>query len=187
MSHLHDLQEQGPLQLKLSYLLQTLQHKYPEVERLAVALYDHGSDWVKTFVAVENQPNPLPLYHARLNETTWLQSVAASQTPRIINDFSVLQNSQKLHVKALLDAGYRASYTLPMCVNGYFFGFVFFNSRTPNLFQGMLLSELDVLGHLASLMVYNERSSVRTLLATLKSAMTLTHARDPETGNRQPS
>ena len=63
MSHLHDLQEQGPLQLKLSYLLQTLQHKYPEVERLAVALYDHGSDWVKTFVAVENQPNPLPLYH----------------------------------------------------------------------------------------------------------------------------
>jgi response regulator RpfG family c-di-GMP phosphodiesterase len=32
-------------------------------------------------------------------------------------------------------------------------------------------------------MVYNERSSVRTLLATLKSAMTLTHARDPETGN----
>ncbi len=183
MSHLHDLQEQGPLQLKLSYLLQTLQRKYPEVERLAVALYDHGSDWVKTFVAVENQPNPLPLYHARLSETTWLQSVAASQTPRIINDFSVLQNSQKIHVKALLDTGYRASYTLPMCLNGYFFGFVFFNSRTPNLFQGMLLSELDVLGHLASLMVYNERSSVRTLLATLKSAMTLTHARDPETGN----
>jgi len=183
MSHLHDLQEQGPLQLKLSYLLHALQRKYPEVERLAVALYDHGSDWVKTFVAVEKQPNPLPLYHARLSETTWLQSVAVSQSPRIINDFSVLQNSQKAHVQALLDAGYRASYTLPMCVNGYFFGFVFFNSRTPNLFQGMLLSELDMLGHLASLMVYNERSSVRTLLATLKSAMTLTHARDPETGN----
>lgn len=69
------------------------------------------------------------------------------------------------------------------CVNGYFFGFVFFNARQAGTFQGALLSELDVLGHLASLMVYNERSSVRTLLATLKSAMNLTHARAPETGN----
>lgn len=183
MSHLHDLQELGPLHEKMHFLLQTLQHKYPEVERLAVALYDHGSDWVKTFVAVENQPNPLPLYHAQLKDTTWLLAVATSQTPRVINDFNVLQNSQKTHVRALLDAGYQASYTVPMCVNGYFFGFVFFNSRTPNIFHGMLLSELDVLSHLASLMVYNERSIVRTLLATLKSAMTMTHARDPETGN----
>ena len=55
MSHLHDLQEQGPLQAKLRYLLETLQNKYPEVQRLAVALYDHGSDWVKTFVAVEDK------------------------------------------------------------------------------------------------------------------------------------
>lgn len=183
MSHLHDLQEQGPLQQKLRYLLEALQLKYPEVQRLAVALYDHGSDWVKTFVAVEDKANSLPFYHARLKDTTWLQSVAASQVPRVINDFSVLEDSHKVHVQALLAAGYRASYTLPMCVNGYFFGFVFFNSRTPGVFQGMLLGELDMLGHLASLLVYNERSSVRTLLATLKSAMNLTHARDPETGN----
>lgn len=103
--------------------------------------------------------------------------MAASQTPRVINDFSVLEDSHKQHVQALLESGYRASYTLPMCVNGYFFGFVFFNARQAGTFQGALLSELDVLGHLASLMVYNERSSVRTLLATLKSAMNLTHAR----------
>lgn len=183
MSQLHQWQEQGPLQHKLQQLLHTLQQKYPEVQRLAVALYDHGSDWVKTFVAVENGANALPFYHARLHDTTWLQTVAASQTPRVINDFSVLEDSHKQHVQALLESGYRASYTLPMCVNGYFFGFVFFNARQAGTFQGALLSELDVLGHLASLMVYNERSSVRTLLATLKSAMNLTHARDPETGN----
>lgn len=183
MSHLHDLQDQSPLQQKLRYLLTTLQQKYPEVQRMAVALYDHGSDWVKTFVAIEDGQNSLPFYHARLTETTWLQAVAASQTPRVINDFSVLQHSHKQHVLALLEAGYRSSYTLPMCVNGYFFGFVFFNARQPDVFKGMLPSELDVLGHLASLMVYNERSTVRTLLATLKSAMTMTHARDPETGN----
>jgi len=183
MSQLHDLQAQSPLQHKLHHLLQTLQLKYPHVQRLAIALYDHGSDWVKTFVAVEDGSNSLPLYHAKLKDTTWLQAVAASQTPRVINDFAALQDNHKQHVKALLEAGYRSSYTLPMCVNGYFFGFVFFNARSSNVFQGMLLSELDVLGHLASLMVYNERSTVRTLLATLKSAMTMTHARDPETGN----
>ena len=183
MSHLHDLQEQGPLQAKLRYLLETLQNKYPEVQRLAVALYDHGSDWVKTFVAVEDKDNSLPYYHAQLKDTTWLKAVADSQAPRVIADFAVLQDSHKVHVQALLDAGYRSSYTLPMCVNGYFFGFVFFNARQVGVFDGALLGELDMLGHLASLIVYNERANVRTLLATLKSAMNMTHARDPETGN----
>lgn len=183
MTLLHDLQEQGSLQHKLRQLLQALQHKYPQVQRLAVALYDHGSDWVKTFVAVEDQANALPHYHAKLSDTTWLQAVAVSQAPRVIPDFSVLEHSRKRHVEALLAAGYRSSYTLPMCVNGYFFGFIFFNAKQPNVFGDPLLSELDMLGHLASLMVYQERSNVRTLLATLKSAMNMTHARDPETGN----
>lgn len=183
MTLLHDLQEQSPLQQKLDQLLHTLQGKYPQVERLAVALYDQGSDWVKTFVAVEDQANALPHYHAKLSETTWLQAVAAAQAPRVIADFSVLEHSRKRHVEALLAAGYRSSYTVPMCVNGYFFGFIFFNAKQPGVFREPLLGELDMLSHLASLMVYQERSNVRTLLATLKSAMTLTHARDPETGN----
>ena len=183
MSLLHDLQEQSPLQQKLHQLLHTLQQKHPQVQRLAVALYDHGSDWVKTFVAVDDQANPLPHYHARLSETTWLLDVANHQTPRVINDFSVLEHSHKRHIEALISAGYRSSYTVPMCVNGHFFGFIFFNAQQIEAFHQPLLSELDMLGHLASLMVYNERASVRTLLAALKSATHLTHARDPETGN----
>ncbi len=183
MSGLHELQEPGPLSAKLHYLLHALQKKYPAVERLAIALYDPGSDWVKTFVAIEREANPLPFYHARLRDTTWLQAVATSQSPRVINDFSVLEDSNKRHVQALLAVGYRASYTVPMCVNGQFFGFVFFNSCTPGLFQGALLAELDMLAHFASLLVYNEHANVRTLLATLKSAMNMARARDPETGN----
>lgn len=183
MSLLHDLQEQSPLQQKLRQLLQTLRLKYPQVQRFAVALYDQGSDWVKTFVAVEEQGHALPHYHARLSETTWLLSVAQSQTPRIIDDFAVLEGSRKQHVEALLAAGYRSSYTLPMCVNGHFFGFIFFNAKQAGAFKDTLLGELDMFAHLASLMIYNERSSVRTLLATLRSAVNLTHARDPETGN----
>ena len=124
MSLLHDLQEQSPLQQKLHQLLHTLQQKHPQVQRLAVALYDHGSDWVKTFVAVDDQANPLPHYHARLSETTWLLDVANAQTPRVINDFSVLEHSRKRHIDALIAAGYRSSYTVPMCVNGHFFGFI---------------------------------------------------------------
>ena len=46
-----------------------------------------------------------------------------------------------------------------------------------------MLGELDMLGHLTSLIIYNERTNVRTLLATLRSAINLTHARDPETGS----
>lgn len=182
-SLLPTLQAPGPLSGKLEQLLRMVQLKYPDIARLAVALYDADSDLVRTFVAVDDVDNALPLYEAKLADVPWLRVVAETQTPRVINDFSVLEGSRKQHVQALLDAGYRASYTLPMCVDGRFFGFLFFNARSAHRFQDAVLSELDMLGHLASLVVYNERSNVNTLLATLRSAMAMTQARDPETGH----
>lgn len=177
------LRDASPLRDKLAFLLRSLQQKHPAVQRLAIALYDPDTDWVKTFLAVEDGQTDLTLYQARLQATTWLKAVADSQAPRIINDFSVLADSHKHHVQALLAAGYQSSYTLPLCVNGVFFGFLFFNARRPGAFEDSLLWELDMVGHLVALLVYNERASIRTLLATLRSAIDLTHFRDPETGN----
>lgn len=183
MNTLSALSHNATLRPKLEFLLRSVQQKHPGVQRLAVALYDHGTDLVKTFMAVEEGHTDLSHYQAHLEDTLWLKAVADAQEPRVINDFSVLEHSRKRHVQALIDAGFQSSYTLPMVVNGYFFGFIFFNSRQPGQFDQATLSELDMVGHMAALMVYNERSSVRTLLATLKSALDLTHFRDPETGN----
>lgn len=177
------LHQVSPLQDKLRLRLDTVQRKYREVERMAVALYDHDTDWVRTFLAVEAGSNPLAHYQARLVDTTWLKEIADTQSPRVINNFDVLHNSRKRHVQALIDAGYLSSYTVPMCVNGHFFGFIFFNSKSPGIFDPSLISELDMVGHMAALLAFNERANVRTLVATVKSALDMTHSRDPETGN----
>jgi HD-GYP domain-containing protein (c-di-GMP phosphodiesterase class II) len=64
-----------------------------------------------------------------------------------------------------------------------FFGFIFFNSGSKNVFDERLLGELDMLAHLITLMVYNERASISVLSATVKSAVEMSHERDPETGS----
>lgn len=45
-----------------------------------------------------------------------------------------------------------------------------------------VLEQLDVFGHLVSLMVANEIANMRTLVAAVTTAAHLTHQRDPETG-----
>ncbi len=106
--------------------------------------------------------------------------MARSLRPRLIEDLRVLAGShRKPHVKQLLDAGYLSSYTLPMCVNGHFFGFIFFNARQAGALGEALRAELDMLAHLLSLMVYQERMTLRTLQATLRSALGVA-CRDPE-------
>ncbi|MCG8672543.1 MAG: HD domain-containing protein [Pseudomonadales bacterium] len=51
------------------------------------------------------------------------------------------------------------------------------------MFTDRVLADLDVMAHMVTLLVYNERARVRTLLATIKSALDITHSRDPETGS----
>lgn len=46
-----------------------------------------------------------------------------------------------------------------------------------------MLKELDVFGHLISLMIINELSTVKVMDAALKTTRKITHLRDPETGS----
>lgn len=108
--------------------------------------------------------------------------MAAARQPRVVNNFAEFEHSEQSHSQALIRAGYRSSYTLPMIWEEHFFGFVFFNSKLPEVFTERVLADLDVIAHMVTLLVYNERSRVRTLLATIKSALDMTHSRDPETG-----
>jgi len=79
--------------------------------------------------------------------------------------------------------GYAASYTMPMFNNGIFFGFIFFNSDKNDVFDENTLRQIDTYGHLISLMVINEITSIRVLTAAVKTTGNITHVRDPETGS----
>lgn len=178
---LTNLNKKASIADKLKSLhLATKQH-HPFISRVAVALYDHDTDLLKTFIYSSDDQTPLANYQAKLSETESLQGIIENSDPRVINDLSTLEHSHKTHTKALLDAGYLASYTLPMIFNDHFFGFVFFNAAEKDVFTEHVMVELDMIGHMIGLLIYNERSSIRTLVATVKSALDMTHSRDPET------
>ncbi|MDX1693903.1 MAG: HD domain-containing protein [Ketobacteraceae bacterium] len=172
----------GTVSEKLAVLHDALREQHPFISRVAVALHDPSTDTVRTFAYSSDSESPLQVYEARLSECGSLAQVAQQRSPRVVNNFSEFEDSDQTHSRALINAGFRSSYTLPMVWEDHFFGFVFFNSKLPEVFTERVLADLDVIAHMVTLMVYNERSRVRTLLATIKSALDITHSRDPETG-----
>jgi HD-GYP domain-containing protein (c-di-GMP phosphodiesterase class II) len=177
------LNERAELGDKLDALRQVVIQRHPFIERVAVALYEAESDEVKTFLYSSDSDSPLTHYQAKLSESPSLLEIRQRMRPRVVNDLELFDQGQQRHTRAIAQQGYRASYTTPMACEGVFFGFAFFNSTTKDVFDERLLGELDMLAHLITLMVYNERANISTLSATVKSALDMSHERDPETGS----
>lgn len=169
---------------KLRFIHEVMAGHMPHITRIAVALHDPDTDYLRTFVYSSKEETPLSHYQAKLSECQSLAEIAATGEPRVVNDLSVFNRygDEHQHTQAIYDAGLRSSYTLPMTWDGHFFGFVFFNGDQQDVFSERVLTELDVIAQVITLLVYNERTNVRVLLATIKSALDLTHSRDPETG-----
>ena len=168
---------------KLGYMHSVMQLHMPYVDRIAVALYDEKTDLLKTYAYSSEHKSPLTNYQAKLSDCGSLKEIAKSQHPRLVQDLSVFNSSEHIHAQAILKAGYCSSYTLPMIWEGVLIGFVFFNSEHVGAFKESALNELDAIAHMITLIIYYEVASIKTLAATVKSALELTHSRDPETGN----
>jgi len=179
---LHKLNETLPLSEKLRFVHDVLRERFDAIERLAVALYDAETDMVRTFVDSGDVDSPLLHYEARLSESRSLADIVAKGVPRVVNDLKIFDASGHEHARRIAASGYGASYTMPMYLDGRFFGFLFFNSRRKDIFTDDVLHHLDVFGHLIALTVINDLSSVQRLLATVKTAREIAHARDCETG-----
>lgn len=177
------LNERAELGEKLDALRQVVVQQHPFIERIAVALYDESSDEIRTLLYSSDMDSPLTHYQSKLADAPSLQEIRRRMRPRVVNDLELFSNGQHQHTRAVAKGGYRASYTSPMMCEGVFIGFVFFNSTSSDVFDERLLAELDMLAHLISLMVYSERNSIGVLSATVKSAVDMTHERDPETGS----
>jgi HD-GYP domain-containing protein (c-di-GMP phosphodiesterase class II) len=152
------------------------------VHRISVAIYDPALDLLKTLAHSTDDGNPLPAYQAKLADTQSLQKIYLSRRPRIINDLAVFSDSEQTHTKRIKDHGFRASYTVPMYANEQLTGFIFFNSRLPNVLQERTLTNLDMIARLISLIVDLELNTVRTMHGALRTATSFSSYRDPETG-----
>ncbi len=179
---LDDLNQHATLQDKLYITHASISELFPFIVRIAVAIYDPETSLVKTFLHSSGEDNPLGHYSALLDDAPSLKRVLQTGLPRVINNMLTFEGDSE-HTKRLGRCGYAASYTMPMFNNGVFFGFLFFNADQTDVFDENTLRQLDVYGHLISLMVINELAPVQVLNAAVKTTGNITHLRDPETGS----
>ncbi len=177
------LNQGGSLKEKLIAVHRSVQEKLPFVARISVVLYDPSTNILKTYVHSSGEDNPLDHYQALLDNAPSLKEILARGRPRVINNMLNFDKHGKEHTKRLEQQGYAASYTLPLFNNGEFFGFIFFNAYETGVFTEDHLEELDLHGHLITLMAVNELNAIQTLIAAIKTTGHITHHRDPETGS----
>jgi len=180
---LEGLNKHTPLRDKLLVAHKSVSDIFPFIVRIAVAIYDPETKVLKTFLHSSGDDNPLGNYQALLDDAPSLKDILKKGLPRVANNLLTFENGQHEHTRRIGRQGYAASYTLPMFNNGVFFGFIFFNSNEKNVFSENVLRQIDIYGHIISLTVINELSSLRTLTAAVKTTGSITHLRDPETGS----
>lgn len=176
------LNQSAPLKEKLIAAHQAAQRNHPFIARIAIALYSPDTRVLSTYMHSSGEDNPLDHYQTLIDNAPSLKKIFDLGQPRVINMLTY-EDDNKEHKKRIGRQGYAASYTLPMLNNGEFFGFLFFNSYKKEVFDEKTLEELDLYGHIISLLVINEMSSIQALSAAIKITGNITHHRDPETGS----
>lgn len=176
------LGEDRPFGEKLEMLHDYLRQTLPWLDRVAVALYDPDTDWLKTYAHSSRGDNPLSLYEARLSTSRTLQEIVRLRQPRVVNDLDSL-STRRLHGERIRDQGYGSSYTLPIFRRNQLLGMLFFNSYQKHVLDEASLCHLDVVGHLVGYALMEQLSTTRTLVASIRSTASLAQQRDFETGS----
>ncbi len=171
-----------PARDKLCRIHEWVRGLFPFVARIAVTTYDPGTQVLKEYLHSGTEQDPMAHYSARLDCVPSLEALRREGRARVIEHPVTREQETSEHQRRIGRYGYAASYTLPMFCNGEFFGFIFFNSTEPEVFSEAVLGELDVVGHMVSLLVINELSSARTLLAATRATQHIARLRDNETG-----
>lgn len=171
------------LAAKVQTIHDALRERFAFIQRIAAAVYDPATDTLKTFLHTGEGATPLAHYTAKLSDAPSLHEILEKGRPRVVNDLAIFSGSTREHTHRIIASDYRASYTMPMYHQGRLFGFLFFNSRDPDCFGDEVLSQIDPFGHLIALTIINDLTMLHTLLASVKTARDMAHARDGETGS----
>ena len=172
-----------PLKDKLANAHNVIQDKLNFIARIAITLYDPATGLLKTYVDSSGEDKPLKHYEALLDNAKSLKEILKRGRSRVVNNLVTFEQGKQKHTERIGRQGYASSYTMPMFHNGEFVGFLFFNSYESDVFDEKTLTELDIFGHLVSLMVINELTTHKVMSAALKTTSDFTHLRDPETGS----
>ena len=161
---LDDLNRHIPLKEKLISAHRALKKTLPFIVRVAVAIYDPGTRVLKTFIHSSENESPLENYQSLLDDSPSLKKIIDRGLPRVINNMVTIDDGSKEHTRRIGRAGYSASYTMPIFNDGEFLGFIFFNSLEADVFNEKTLSQVDIFGHIISLMIIRELSTIKALV-----------------------
>lgn len=167
---------------KLGLVHQEMRSYFPNLSRVAVAIYEEERDLLKTFVYSGDIPTPLQFYQARLQTSESLSAIRHTGHARVVNDLSIYDKVEKVHSQRIGSSGYGSSYTVPFYNDGAFSGFIFLNSGNKNAFNDRVCHGLSPFVHLIGLLVLKEMDQIKVLLSSVTSALDISHHRDPETG-----
>ncbi len=179
---LDSLNQNLTLNEKLVCTHEAIKQFFPFLARIAITIYDPATTLLKSYIDSSDHQTPWKHCEAHLEELPSLKEVLDKGCPRVINNMVTFENNESGHFKRLGREGYAASYTMPFFDNGVFSGFIFFNSHKADVFTDDVLHELDIVGHMISLLVVNEMDAVHALTAAVKTTEHITHVRDTETG-----
>jgi HD-GYP domain-containing protein (c-di-GMP phosphodiesterase class II) len=177
------LDQSGTLADKVRTIHAALRERFGFIKRIAAAVFDPATDTLKTFLYTGEENIPLLHYSARLTDASSLLDMIQKGRPRVVNDLSVFADGRHEHTLRIASMGYRSSYTMPMFHQGRLFGFLFFNAYESDCFGEDVLRQIDPFGHLIALTIINDLTTMHTLLASVKTARDMAHARDGETGS----
>ena len=154
----------------------------PDIDRMAVALYDSQDDLLKTFINSTPEGRSLTSHEYRLADSQSLSALAQNRGVRHLTDIQRTLHADTTHSAYVLQEGYASSFTVPLFHQGDFLGFLFFDSRQTDTFTSELQRELVLYAQVIAMAIANELMAVRTIVGTVQMARQLTALRDMETG-----
>ena len=167
---------------KLHLVFQEMNASSNIIDRISLALYDPGCDLLKTYIHCTRDGDPLNHYQSRLRDSASLQQIVNSGMPRIIPDISIFEPNNRVHSNKMRSQGFRSSYTYPIYDHEQFLGFIFINSCQLNAFTPQVQQAITPLIHLIAAFTIIEFAAIKTLTATVRTTLEMSHHRDPETG-----
>lgn len=167
---------------RLTGLHDIVRGRHPAVHRIALVLYEPGSDLLRTFASSSDNGQNLRHYEAHLRAVPSLRALAAEHVPRVIDNLDLSLREPTVHSLWLKAQSYLSSYTVPVYAGDSLTAFLFFDSRERQAFAPDVTCDLDVIADILAQLYKLRLAAVNTLVGAVDVAKGLARIRDVETG-----
>ncbi|WP_430461257.1 HD-GYP domain-containing protein [Thalassolituus sp. LLYu03] len=167
---------------RLEHLYRVLREQFDGIQRFAMALYDSETDLLSTFIYESDDSSPLLGYSVQLADVPSLQRIASGATLRVVDDMRCFRSQvMSVHTRALLEQGYRSSFTMPLIHENSLKGFLFLNSASLNYFDAPKATYCNLWAHLVGQQLAHEQEAVQRMQALVHFATDVSGRRSVET------